>query len=111
MYRPAGWSCSKWNLHETAGYGAPVAWAVKNGITKGVGSVLFAPLQMKRGTMPLWVQECPDCGYTAGDVSDATQIPREYLQSEAYQSCGGIRFAEDLAGRFYRQHLILLWDQ
>ena len=61
MYRPAGWSCSKWNLHETAGYGAPVAWAVKNGITKGVGSVLFAPLQMKRGTMPLWVQECPDC--------------------------------------------------
>ena len=26
-------------------YGAPVAWAVKNGITKGVSSVLFAPLQ------------------------------------------------------------------
>ena len=68
------------------------------------------PPQMKRGTMPLWVQECPDCGYTAEDVSDATQIPREYLQSEAYRSCGGIRFAEALAGRFYRQHLILLWD-
>ena len=26
-------------------YGAPVAWAVKNGITNGVSSVLFAPLQ------------------------------------------------------------------
>ena len=26
-------------------YGAPVAWAVKNGITKGVSTVLFAPLQ------------------------------------------------------------------
>ena len=26
-------------------YGAPVAWAVKNGITKGISSVLFAPLQ------------------------------------------------------------------
>ena len=37
------------------------------------------PPQMKRGTMPLWVQECPSCGYTAEDVSDPTQIPREYL--------------------------------
>lgn len=26
-------------------YGAPVAWALKNGITKGISSVLFAPLQ------------------------------------------------------------------
>ena len=26
-------------------YGAPVAWAVKNGITNGISSVLFAPLQ------------------------------------------------------------------
>ena len=69
------------------------------------------PPQMKRGTMPLWVQECPDCGYTAEDVSDPTQIPREYLQSEAYKTCGGIRFDKPLAGRFYRQHLILLWDQ
>ena len=69
------------------------------------------PPQMKRGTMPLWVQECPDCGYTAEDVSSPTQIPREYLQSEAYKTCGGIRFDKPLAGRFYRQHLILLWDQ
>ena len=26
-------------------YGAPVAWAVQNGITKGISSVLFAPMQ------------------------------------------------------------------
>lgn len=69
------------------------------------------PPQMKRGTMPLWVQECPFCGYTAADVSDPTQIPREYLQSEAYRNCGGIRFENPLAGRFFRQHLILLWEQ
>ena len=69
------------------------------------------PPQMKRGTMPLWVQECPSCGYTAEDVSDPTRIPREYLQSEAYRSCGGIRFENPLAGRFFRQHLILLWEQ
>lgn len=29
----------------TAYYGAPVAWAVKNGITKGVSTVLFGPLE------------------------------------------------------------------
>lgn len=33
------------DVNAGAYYGAPVAWAVKNGITKGISSVLFAPLQ------------------------------------------------------------------
>ena len=33
------------DVSPAAYYGAPVAWAVKNGITKGISSVLFAPLQ------------------------------------------------------------------
>ena len=33
------------DVSPAAYYGAPVTWAVKNGITKGVSSVLFAPLQ------------------------------------------------------------------
>lgn len=82
-------------------------------ITNDFGSpdLDLRPPQMKRGTMPLWVQECPSCGYTAEDISDPTQIPREYLQSEAYRSYGGIRFENPLAGRFYRQHMILLREQ
>ena len=79
--------------------------------TFGSPDLDLRPPQMKRSTMPLWVQECPSCGYAAKEVSDPTQIPREYLQSEAYRNCGGIRFAEPLAGSFYRQYLILLWDQ
>ena len=33
------------DVNAGAYYGAPVAWAVKNGITNGISSVLFAPLQ------------------------------------------------------------------
>lgn len=81
--------------------------------TDAIGSpdLDLRPPEKERSTMPLWVQECPSCGYAAKEVSDPTQIPREYLQSEAYRNCGGIRFAEPLAGSFYRQYLILLWDQ
>lgn len=69
------------------------------------------PPQMRRSTMPLWVQECPSCGYTAEDVSDPMQIPRAFLDSAEYRTCGGIRFEDPLAGRFFRQHLILLREQ
>lgn len=79
--------------------------------TFGSPDLGLRPPQMKRGTMPLWVQECPDCGYAANDVSDFTRVPREYLQSEAYRNYGGLRFQNPLAGRFYRQHLILLGDK
>ena len=64
-----------------------------------------------RDSMQRFVQECPSCGYTAEDVSDPTRIPREYLQSGEYRSCCGIRFEKPLAGRFFRQHLILLREE
>ena len=63
---------------------------------------------MDRDAMERLVQECPSCGYTAKDVSRPTQVTREYLDSEEYRTCGGMRFDEPLAARFYRQHLILL---
>ena len=34
-----------WDVSPAAYFGAPVAWAVKNGITKGISSFFFAPLQ------------------------------------------------------------------
>lgn len=64
-----------------------------------------------RDGMERLVHECPECGYTAKDVSKPTQVTRAYLDSEEYRSCGSMHFAEPLAGRFYRQHLILLRDR
>ena len=43
--QPASGSTSFRDVSPAAYYGAPVTWAVKNGITKGISSVLFAPLQ------------------------------------------------------------------
>lgn len=64
-----------------------------------------------RDGMERLVQECPFCGYAAKDVNRPTQVTREYLGSEEYRTCGGLCFGEPLAGRFYRQHLILLRDE
>ena len=43
--QPASGSTSFRDVSPAAYYGAPVAWATKNGITKGISSFLFAPLQ------------------------------------------------------------------
>ena len=43
--RPAAADASFTDVSPLAYYGAPVTWAVKNGITRGISSVLFAPLQ------------------------------------------------------------------
>lgn len=64
-----------------------------------------------RDTMQRFVQECPFCGYTARDVNLPTRVTQAYLDSEEYRGCGGMRFEEPLAARFYRQHLILLRDE
>ena len=65
------------------------------------------PPEMKRSTMCYWVQTCPECGYTAVDVSDETTVGREFLDSQAYKGCDGIPFASDLAKDFYRHYLIM----
>ncbi len=65
------------------------------------------PPEMRRSTMCYWVQTCPECGYTAVDVSDETTIDREFLNSKAYKGCDGISFVSDLAKEFYRHYLIM----
>lgn len=69
------------------------------------------PAEMKRSTMPVWVQECPDCGFISGDVTDLTTVTREWLQSEEYLSANGIPFSSELAKRFYKYYLINLADE
>ena len=49
------------------------------------------PPEMKRSTMPLWVEECPFCGYISSDVSklpvDATEIRKviDFISKESFQ--------------------------
>ena len=71
----------------------------------GSSDLDLRPPEMQRSTMHLWVWECPNCGYTASDISDAPSFPREFLSSPRYTSCDGLIIDDDLARRFYRQHL------
>lgn len=68
------------------------------------------PAEMRRSTMPFWVQECPKCGYISAKVSDPSCVTRKWLRSEKYLTCDGIAFVSDLAGRFYKYYLINLED-
>ena len=70
------------------------------------------PPEMQRGTMYLWVEECPDCGYVASDITDKpNRVTKEWLTSEEYITCDGIRFRSGLAARFYKQYKICLLNK
>ena len=66
----------------------------------------FRPPEMQRSTMRLWVQECPYCGYVAGDISDQCRVDREWLASEQYVRCNGHAFRSPLARRFYKHYML-----
>ncbi len=68
------------------------------------------PPEMQRSTMDLWVHECPNCGYVAGEVSDETEVTTDFLSSEDYQTCNRLAIKSDLARRFYKQYLICIHD-
>lgn len=34
----------------------------------GYSDLDFRPAEMKRSTMPYWIQECPCCGYVSSDI-------------------------------------------
>ena len=69
------------------------------------------PSEMKRSTMSVWIQECPECGYISEQVSDPSDVTREWIQSKTYLTCSGIPFVSDLARQFYKYYLINLEDK
>ena len=68
------------------------------------------PPKMKRSTMPLWIQECPHCGYISGSIDDETSINEVFLKSEEFCSCSNNNFKSELAKRFYKYYMINLLD-
>lgn len=66
----------------------------------------FRPPEMQRSTMFAWIQECPNCGYVAGNLADELEIPRDFLESDSYIHCDGFNFKSYLAEKFYKRYLI-----
>lgn len=60
------------------------------------------PAGMARSTLSHWVQECPNCGYCAADISKAHPSASALVQSDAYRALGSDKSAPALAIRFLR---------
>ena len=69
------------------------------------------PPEMKRSTMPMWIQECPYCGYISESLDDDTDIKSTFLKTDEYLSCSNIAFKSELAKKFYKYYMINLFDK
>ncbi len=67
------------------------------------------PPEMLRSTMGLWIH-CCDCGYISHEVSDKSNVSKEWLKSESYLTSEGLNFKSDLADSFYKSYLIKKYD-
>ena len=65
------------------------------------------PPQMRRSTMWLWVQKCPECGYVNYTVDSRLNITRELLESIEYIDSDGMNFKSELADDFYKHYMLL----
>ena len=66
------------------------------------------PPEMKRGTMPYWVQMCPNCQYVAGDIEKVQSFDKGILEQEEYKKCDNVKLPNELSKMFYRYYLIAL---
>ena len=64
------------------------------------------PPEMERSTMEWWLEECPHCGYVANDLSEKTDITKDWLKNNQYSSCDNRNFASTLVEKFYKYYLI-----
>lgn len=69
------------------------------------------PPEMQRSTMPVWIQECPYCGYISKSIDSITSIDQNFLKSDEYLSCSKRNFISNLAKKFYKYYLINLLDK
>ncbi len=68
--------------------------------TMGAPDLDLRPAEMQRSTMEFWVQECPHCGYCAGDLAQGTPAEAAVVKSPAYQSQLKNPLFPPLANRF-----------
>lgn len=80
--------------------------------TFGASDLDLRPAEMLRSTMPLWVEECPFCGYVSRNVSELPDEMAEikqmkaFVSTESYQNAEGNVFANGLAAKFYKKYML-----
>lgn len=77
--------------------------------TSSVGCDLdMRPTGIARYVLKNMMQECPSCGYIAGNISRKHLFLRRYIQSDEYKTCGGLDIESELAKKFYKNYLLKL---
>ena len=72
----------------------------------------YADLDFRQSSLDIdiieqvWLMECPECGYVGQYLSRETEIPIDFLKSDAYKSCEGHEFKVHHAEKFYRRYMI-----
>ena len=79
--------------------------------TFGACDLDLRPSEMKRSTMPYWVEECSVCGYVATNISTlppnlSEEEIKKVISSETYLKTEGNVFLSDIAVKFYKQYLL-----
>ncbi len=77
----------------------------------GARDLDLRPAEMRRSTMPAWVEECDSCGYVSHDVS---KLPKDVdddtvkmiLLSHQYAFTEDRYFTSDLAVKFYKHYIL-----
>jgi hypothetical protein len=64
------------------------------------------PPEMKRSTMAYWLQECPDCGYSAGAIDDPLSNAKTVMAREPFQTLQVGPLGGTLTGRFLKAALL-----
>ncbi|MGD9738731.1 MAG: hypothetical protein AB7O56_10735 [Bauldia sp.] len=64
------------------------------------------PPEMRRSTMPVWLQDCPSCGFVAPDLAKASDADKAALDAPAWRELVAARDGAPLANRFERRALI-----
>lgn len=78
---------------------AEVPWLAESS-RAGSDDLDSRPAMMERGTIAVWVAECPGCGYCAYDLAAAPLGAAELVGSEAYRAVRTDRSRRALANRF-----------
>jgi hypothetical protein len=78
--------------------------------TMGVPDLDMRPAPLARWTLAEQIQQCPGCGYCAGDISVASDAAREMVRNEAYQAELNREDYPELTRRYLCASLILSTD-
>lgn len=76
----------------------------------GAPDLDLRPAPPHRSYVKHWVMKCPGCGYCNATLDMPTDIEKDYLSSEEYQSLGGIIGVNGKAAEMIKKALICVQD-